>query len=176
MDDTERQIQFTQRFSECERAMRAFAYSLVPNREDVNDIIQETLKELWRSFDKFDTGRPFLPWANQFVYRQVLMHRRSTAIRLKYTFSEETLRRMVDEQPSLERDDALSDALDGCLQGLKADHRELIRLRYYTGESLKDVAKRAGKNPDSIYKKIQRIRAVLQQCVAKRLAQEGWQE
>lgn len=97
MDDTERQIQFTRRFSECERAMRAFAFSLVPNRADVDDIIQETLEELWRSFDKFDPERPFLPWANRFVYRQVLIHRRSTAIRLKYTFSEETVRRLAQE-------------------------------------------------------------------------------
>jgi len=174
MDDAERQIQFTQRFSESERAMRAFAYSLVPNREDVNDIIQDTLKELWRNFDKYDAERPFLPWANRFVYRQVLIHRRSTAIRLKYTFSEETVRRLVQEQPPLERDVALTEALDECLQGLSDDQRELVRLRYYTGESLKEVAERAGKSPGAIYKQIQRIREVLQRCVAKRLAQEGW--
>lgn len=154
--------------------MRAFAYSLVPNREDVNDIIQETLKELWRSFDKFDPERPFLPWANRFVYRQVLIHRRSTAIRLKYTFSEETVRRLMEEEPELERDVALSDALDQCLQGLSDDHRELVRLRYYTGESLKEVAARAGQSPDAIYKKIQRIREALQRCISNRLAQEGW--
>ena len=175
MDNTERQIQFTQRFSECERAMRAFAFSLIPNREDVDDIIQETLSELWRNFDKFDPERPFLPWANRFVYRQVLIHRRSTAIRLKYMFSEELLQHMVDEQPPLERDVALSDALDKCLQGLTDDQRELVRLRYYTGESLKEVATRAGKSPDSIYKQIQRIREVLQECVTRRLAREGWQ-
>lgn len=174
MDDSERQIQFTQRFSECERAMRAFAYSLIPNRGDVDDIIQETLKELWRNFDKFDPERPFLPWANRFVYRQVLMHRRSTAVRLKYTFSEETVRRLVEEQPSIERDNALSEALDKCLKKLTEDQRELVRLRYYSGESLTEVAARAGQNPDAIYKKIQRIREALHRCISNRLAQEGW--
>lgn len=174
MDDTEQQIQFTQRFSECERAMRAFAFSLIPNREDVDDVIQETLRELWRNFDKFDPERPFLPWANQFVYRQVLIHRRSTAIRLKYQFSDELLQYMLDEQPSMERDVALSDALQKCLKRLTDDQRELVRLRYYTGESLKEVAQRIGKNSDSIYKRIQRIRETLQQCISKRLVQEGW--
>jgi RNA polymerase sigma-70 factor (ECF subfamily) len=108
IEDNKRQIQFTQQFSQNERAMRAFACSLIPNREDVNDIIQETLKELWRKFDKFDPARPFLPWANRFVYRQVLIHRRSTAIRLKYTFSEETFRGLVEEQSPLEHDVALA--------------------------------------------------------------------
>jgi RNA polymerase sigma-70 factor (ECF subfamily) len=174
MDDTERQIQFTQQFSACERAMRAFAYSLVPHRGDVDDIIQETLKELWRNFDRFDPECPFLPWANRFVYRQVLIHRRSTAIRLKYTFGEETTRRMVEEQAPLERDVALSEALDNCLQKLDEDQRELVRLRYYTGESLRVVAARSGRSPDAIYKKIQRIREALHRCISIRLAQEGW--
>ena len=174
MEDNERQIQFTQQFSQNERAMRAFACSLIPNREDVNDIIQETLKELWRKFDKFDPARPFLPWANRFVYRQVLIHRRSTAIRLKYTFSEETFRRLVEEQSSLERDVALSEALDKCLHRLDDDERELLNLRYFTKESINEMATREGLSVDVLYKRIQRIREELQHCISKRMEQEGW--
>jgi RNA polymerase sigma-70 factor (ECF subfamily) len=174
MEDNERQIQFTQRFSQNERAMRAFACSLIPNREDVNDVIQETLKELWRKFDEFDPARPFLPWANRFVYRQVLIHRRSTAIRLKYTFSEETFRRLVEEQSSLERDVALSEALDKCLHRLDDDERELLNLRYFTKESINEMATREGLSVDVLYKRIQRIREELQHCISKRMEQEGW--
>ena len=174
MEDNERQIQFTQQFSQNERAMRAFACSLVPNREDVNDIIQETLKELWRKFDKFDPARPFLPWANRFVYRQVLIHRRSTAIRLKYTFSEETFRRLVEEQSPLERDVALLEALDKCLHRLDDDERELLNLRYFTKESINQMATREGLSVDVLYKRIQRIREVLQRCISKRMRREGW--
>ncbi len=174
MEDNERQIQFTQQFSQNERAMRAFACSLIPNREDVNDIIQETLKELWRKFDKFDPARPFLPWANRFVYRQVLIHRRSTAIRLKYTFSEETFRCLVEEQSPLERDVALSEALDKCLHRLDNDERELLNLRYFTKGSINEMATREGLSVDVLYKRIQRIRSVLQRCISKRMDQEGW--
>ena len=174
MEDNERQIQFTQQFSQNERAMRAFACSLIPNREDVNDVIQETLKELWRKFDKFDPARPFLPWANRFVYRQVLIHRRSTAIRLKYTFSEETFRRLVEEQSPLERDVALSEGLDKCLHRLDDDERELLNLRYFTKESINEMATREGLSVDVLYKRVQRIREALQRCISKRMEQEGW--
>lgn len=174
IEDNERQIQFTQQFSQNERAMRAFACSLIPNREDVNDVIQETLKELWRKFDKFDPARPFLPWANRFVYRQVLIHRRSTAIRLKYTFSEETFRRLVEEQSPLERDIALSEALDKCLHRLDDDERELLNLRYFTKESINEMATREGLSVDVLYKRIQRIREALQRCISKRMGREGW--
>ena len=114
------------------------------------------------------------PLVRGMVYRQVLMHRRSTAIRLKYTFSEETVQRLVEEQPSLERDTALTQALDKCLQKLSEDQRELVRLRYFSGETLKQVAARMNRSPDAVYKQIQRIREALQQCISKRLDQEGW--
>ena len=81
---------------------------------------------------------------------------------------------MVEEQAPLERDVALSEALDNCLQKLDEDQRELVRLRYYTGESLRVVAARSGRSPDAIYKKIQRIREALHRCISNRLAQEGW--
>ncbi len=71
VSDTERHVQFTRHFAEAEGAMKAFAYSLVPNRADAEDVIQETLKSLWEHFDDYDPTRPFLPWANRFVYRQV---------------------------------------------------------------------------------------------------------
>ena len=50
------------------------------NRADADDIIQETLKALWEKFDDYDPERPFLSWANRFVYCQVQMHRLKQAI------------------------------------------------------------------------------------------------
>ena len=46
--ENDRHVQFTRHFAECERAMTAFAYSLVPNHSDADDIIQETLAALWK--------------------------------------------------------------------------------------------------------------------------------
>lgn len=173
--ESERQVQFTRHFAECERAMLAFAYSLIPNRADADDVVQETLTALWKHFDDYDPERPFLPWANRFVYRQVQMHRRKQATRAKYFFSDETIEQLAkDESFSLERDRAMSAALDKCLQKLSARNRELVEQRYLSKGSLQDFSEKTGRTSNAIYKTLQRIRESLHRCITQRLAREGF--
>jgi RNA polymerase sigma-70 factor (ECF subfamily) len=80
----------------------------------------------------------------------------------------------VEEQSSLERDIALSEALEKCLHRLDDDERELLNLRYFTKESINQMATRVGLSVDVLYKRIQRIREVLQRCISKRMGREGW--
>lgn len=173
--NTERQIQFTRHFAESERAMRAFAYSLVPSRADADDVVQETLAALWKHFDDYDPGRPFLPWANRFVYRQVQMLRRKQATRAKYFFSDETLEQLAEDKPfSLERDRAMSVALEKCLRKLSPKSRELVEQRYLSKGSLQDYAEQSGRSRDAIYKMLQRVRESLHGCITQRLTREGF--
>jgi RNA polymerase sigma-70 factor (ECF subfamily) len=170
---TRRQAQFTRHFAACERAMHAFAYSLIPNRADADDLIQDTLVALWEHFDDYDPDRPFLPWANRFVYRQVQMYRRSQSTRAKYFFSNETIERLAEDAPaSLERDQAMSLALEKCLARLSETQRELIKQRYLARESLQEVAERTGRTPNTLYKTLQRIREKLHLCVRQGLKKE----
>ncbi|MEM7144241.1 MAG: sigma-70 family RNA polymerase sigma factor [Verrucomicrobiota bacterium] len=174
-DITERQVQFTRHFAENEGSLHAFAYSLVPHRADADDIIQETLKSLWKHFEDYDPERPFLPWANRFVYRQVQQHRRSQATRAKYFFSDETIERLAASTPaSDERDHALCQALDTCLEKLNATHRELVEQRYLAKVSLRDFAERQNQTPNALYKKLQRLREILHDCITNQLAKEGF--
>ena len=171
--DTARQVQFTRHFAECERALQAFAYSLVPVRADADDIVQESLAALWKNFDQYDPDRPFLPWANRFVYRQVQMHRRSQATRSKYFFSDQTIEQLAAEEPaSLDRDQALSRALELCLERLSTKHRELVEQRYLDRESLQQVAEKSGRTANALYKTLQRIREALHSCICQRIARE----
>jgi RNA polymerase sigma-70 factor (ECF subfamily) len=173
--NAERQAQFTRHFAESERAMLAFAFSLIPNRADVDDIMQETLKALWQKFEDYDPDRPFLPWANRFVYRQVLIHRRSHAIRSKYVFTGETFEQLASSEPvSLERNQAMEQALEKCLKKLSAKQRELVERRYLAEGSLKALAEESGRTADALYKTLQRIREALFHCINKRMAKEGF--
>ena len=52
-----------------------YVFSLLPNSEDVKDILQETYVALTRKFGEYDPAKPFLPWAYGFAYMQVLKHR-----------------------------------------------------------------------------------------------------
>lgn len=173
--DTSRQIQFTRHFSEAENAMKAFAFSLVPNRADADDIIQETLKSLWEHFGDYDPQRPFLPWANRFVYRQVQMHRRSQTTRGKYFFNDETIEQLAsDSDDSFEQSQAMEKALQRCLETISPRQRELIEQRYTSKGTLQELAHQLGKEPDALYKMLQRVREALHKCISKRMIREGY--
>ena len=174
--DHEKQIQFTQHFAECRQAMQALAFSLVPNKADVDDILQETLKALWEKFDEYDPNRPFLPWANRFVYLKAQMQRRSQAIRHKYVFCDETFEELAHaqfESMTPEDDKLRSGALECCLTKLTDKQRELIECRYLSRRSLNDLAKERGKSPNALYKTLQRTRELLHHCIQGKLEQEG---
>ena len=173
--EIQKQVQFTKHFAKCEQAMQAFAYSLVPNLADVEDILQNSLSELWMHYDEYDPELPFLPWANRFVYRQVLAHRRKEATRLKYTLSEETMRRLSEERDSQERHEFMVDAVKGCVEKLNCDEQELLKVRYQGSMSIQKIAETNNVSSNLLYKKLQRIRNTLQHCVAGQLMKAGWE-
>jgi RNA polymerase sigma-70 factor (ECF subfamily) len=44
------------------RPALAAAWEFVPNREDAEDVVQETFVRVWRSIGRYDPQRPFAPW------------------------------------------------------------------------------------------------------------------
>ena len=156
-----------------ERAIYGFIYSLVPHRADADDIVQATMAQLWEHGDSYDPGRPFLPWANRFAYRQVLMHRRSLS-RRQTVFSDATLEALASDEPAgADWEDARKRALDHCIQKLSKWHRKLIEHRYTHGTSLVELAELLDRSVNSLYKSLQGARQQLAECVTRRLAAEG---
>jgi DNA-directed RNA polymerase specialized sigma24 family protein len=71
-----------------------YVLTLLPDRHQAEDVVQDTARLLWRKFDEYDPAQPFLPWARKFAYFEVLKFRRSRALREKY-FSDELLERLA---------------------------------------------------------------------------------
>ena len=44
------------------RPALAAAWEFVPNREDAEDVVQDTFARAWRHLARYDTSRPFAPW------------------------------------------------------------------------------------------------------------------
>lgn len=173
MTDADKQKRFSELFSGVERSLNGFVFSLVPNRADADDVLQETLRSLWQHYDDFDQSRPFFPWASHFAYMQVLQMRRKHAIRGKY-FCDAMVELLAEERPK----DAQwltnqKTALQSCLKMLSQKDRELVELRYENNQSIKDMSNHLGQTANSFYKRLQRIRKELVECVTQRIATEG---
>ena len=50
--------------------------SVLPNRTDVDDLLQETNLVLWREFESFEIGTNFTAWAYRIAHNQVLAWRK----------------------------------------------------------------------------------------------------
>ena len=95
MVDADQHEKFTELYAAHEQGLYGVVYSLVHSRNDADDVVQETMTQLWEHFGEYDRSRPFFPWASRFAYRQVLMLRRRSSSRRLY-LSEEMLNTLAN--------------------------------------------------------------------------------
>jgi RNA polymerase sigma-70 factor, ECF subfamily len=123
---------------------------------------------MWLHFDEFDRERSFLAWAMKFAKLTAMNSLRSKR-RGRVIFSEPLLVSMADSLLVEEDDtgslDSYRDALARCVDRLAMPDRDLLRLCYYEKCSIKSVADRLGRAPQSICNSLRRIRGVLFDCI-----------
>lgn len=165
---------FLRTFTEHEPAIRAFARLLLQRRQDVSGVMQEVTVTLWQKFDTFDPSQDFRKWAYGIVRFKVMSHLRDLS-RSRYVFDDELVNRLADEAVASEqRHDAQREALDFCLQKLPPPQRDLILAAYEKGTRIDELAEARGETAMSLYKKLQRLRQALLECVRRAITQEGF--
>jgi len=156
-----------------QRQILSYIYTLVPNRHDAEDLLQETSLVICEKFAQFKPGTNFLAWACQIAYWQVRAARQRFA-RQKLVFGDEILEAVA--KTSLEMADELNSrhvALESCLKKLPGRDRDLLQGRYEAGGSVELAALRSGRALDAAYKALARIRKLLLECVNRQLAAQG---
>jgi RNA polymerase sigma-70 factor (ECF subfamily) len=58
-----------------QRKIFAYLYTLVPNRADADDLLQETCLTIYEKFDEFEDGTDFVAWANRIAWWKVRQSR-----------------------------------------------------------------------------------------------------
>src|SRR5260370_41688569 len=71
-----------------QRRIFAYIYTLVPDRYDAEDLLQETSVVICEKFDQFEEGTDFVAWACQIAYWRVRYARQKFA-RSKVLFHQE---------------------------------------------------------------------------------------
>jgi RNA polymerase sigma-70 factor (ECF subfamily) len=164
---------FVRLLGQNQRRIFLFVMSLVPDRNDAEEIIQETNLVLWREFGKFQLGTNFAAWACKVALHQVLAWRKRVQ-RDRLEFSPAFLETIADEASSAS--DVLeerSQSLAHCMEKLPADHRQLLRLRYSEGLAIEAIAQQLARSEEAVYRALSRIRRTLHDCVARLRLQES---
>ena len=157
---------FMKLFLKHENAFRAFARSLLPNWESVDDVLQEASVVMWKKLDQLDDESGFLPWGKVIVRLQSLKYIQKVKSE-RLVFSVETLNLIADDSSDENQDDQefRESALQKCLQKLSDSQRQLILAPYYQHGSVKTLADKNNVSVNSLYKKIGRLREKLSLCI-----------
>ena len=165
---------FAALYSGCHLDLLRYVLTLLPDRHQAEDVVQEVARLLWQKRQHYDPSRPFFPWARGFAHLEVLKVLRRRSIRGKY-FSEELVEQLAEERIAQEEQlSAQREALAECVRKLDAPSRHLLTLRYAGQMTVQQVAELQGKSANALYIGIHRLRQKLLECVNRALRLEGW--
>jgi RNA polymerase sigma-70 factor (ECF subfamily) len=171
-DAVDRSKQLMMLMTRHQRQIFAYIYTLVPDRHDAEDLLQETSLVVCEKFHEFTPGTDFVAWACQIAWWRIRYSRQKFA-RSKVVFDDEVLEAVARTAGEMVNElDERHEALAGCLKKLPARDRELVLTRYEPGSGVAEAARRSGRSMDAAYKALNRLRKLLHDCVTNQLAQE----
>jgi RNA polymerase sigma-70 factor (ECF subfamily) len=160
--DMKLQTDFVKTIEENKGIIYKIARSYCKDPDDKQDLIQEILFQLWKSFDKFDSSYKFSTW----------MYRIALNVSISF-YRKETLRRQINHPlPEsvlyLKEDNTAKDLnnkldqLHQFIQELKELDRAIIIL-YLEGNNQQDIGEILGLTVTNISTKVSRIKELLKQ-------------
>ncbi len=168
-----RREEFAALLAQADRALFAFVFALAPDRNEAEELLQETRLVLWEKFDDFAPGTNFLAWAYSVARLEVLKYRERRA-RHRRLFTAAAIEAVSYEiRAAGDESERRHAALRQCLEKLSPRQRQLVHDRYQAGMSVERLATRLGRSCDALYQALSRVRRGLYDCIERTLAAEG---
>ena len=169
----EQHKEYLRLLAENEAATRACLRAILSSRTDVEEAFQTTMITLWNKFEEYGTSRDFKPWAFGVARFKALAivrdHQRERLI-----FGEKLLEQFAEDAIAAgDRYLTQQEALNECLRKLPTNQREFVLTAYTKGTRIDELARRLGRTPMSLYKKLQKIRRALLECVQETMAKDA---
>jgi RNA polymerase sigma-70 factor (ECF subfamily) len=160
---------FDEQFIRSQRHIFRYIAALLPNINDAEEVFQDTCITILEKWETFETDRPMVPWAcgiAQNMVRRFFERNRRHAVRL----DEMTIAAVSETQHrfAAEIDDRL-EKLPECVQKLPAEQQSLLDQCYTQGNTIRSIAKARHLDPDTLYKRLERIRRNLLECIERAL-------
>lgn len=169
----EQSLEFVQLLTSHQSRLYAYVLSLLGNRTQAEDVMQETNAVLWRKAHEFKLGTNFAAWMFKVAYFQVMAQRRKLT-RDRLVFDNDFLQDVAEDmEQQCGRQEEKQRLLSECIGKLNERYQELIRRRYTEGATLKSIASQSGQSENSIKQALFRARAVLIECVKRERREEA---
>jgi RNA polymerase sigma-70 factor, ECF subfamily len=145
----------------------AYIVTLIPNRNDAEDVFQQTCLMLLEKQSAFDVERKFFPWACGFALNEVRRFRRAH-YRERMSLSDAAIEVLANVQS--QSADLIADRLEllaDCMAELSAEKRELLMRSYMRKDGLDQLAAQLRIETNTLYKRLERIRKSVFECMEK---------
>ena len=122
-----------------QRAVFNIAYRMMGNRQEAEDVAQESFVKTYQALDRFDRERPFAPWLYRITTNTALnwIKRRRPEAELE----EETARVTATPSPEAQAIAAeTSERLRAAIATLPPNYRAAIELRHFQGLSYQEMS------------------------------------
>jgi RNA polymerase sigma-70 factor, ECF subfamily len=147
--------------------------ALLLNRDDAEDLFQETCMVLWQKFDEFKPGTNFLAWALRVADRKVMNFQTRQSRRVAFTAGlRDALIAEIASRKTEDVADSLT-ALARCMERLAHGDRRMVTLCYAEGVPVPELADDLGRSSESVYHSLRRIRNGLLDCIHRELKHAG---
>jgi len=177
----------TQAFSELVRRYESkifrLAQHITQNREDAEDVLQETFLKAYQHLDQFQGNSKFYTWVVRIAVNQALMklRRRKTdkSVSLDETIDtgEDTIVREIaawDENPEqrFSREE-MGQILESAIEGLEPPYRSVFALRDIEGLSTEETADALGLSVPAVKSRLLRARLQLRERLTRQFKRKG---
>ena len=154
-----------------QRKLYEYIASLVAIRADAEDLFQKTCLTAWQRRDTYDPERDFFSWNCGIAHnhiRNFFRSKQQSQVCLPPDLLDQLSARLVENAAAVQDErNQQYDALMACLGKLPEKQRELIKSYYRSEATVKEFSKDYCIGLEALYKRLQRIRITLAQCVQK---------
>ena len=163
---------FLSLLSKSQARIHAYILYQVPNRNDAEDILQDTIVVMLDKFSEFREGSNFLAWGLTIARYKVLAYR-DKKMNSKVVFDDSMLK-IIEEESDIQ--DAIakeeSDRLTECVSKLPDRYKKYLQYRYEDSMSYKAIGEKISISAQAVHKTMSKIHVALMNCVRLGVSKE----
>jgi RNA polymerase sigma-70 factor (ECF subfamily) len=170
-DEDLKSEQFFKLYNSVSTRVLSYLVIMVHNKDDAEELLQETATVLWTKFDEYEEDTNFGAWAVSIARLKALeffRERKKTRMVFDDTFYE----KVSDQAKELSGDLPVRiEALKNCIDKLSVNQKKLLSLRFRKDLAIKKISQLTGRPLGSLYHSFSRMIIGLRNCVEKQLIQ-----
>mgnify|MGYP001306827319 CR=1 FL=1 len=172
-DESSREARFLSAWSEVYRNVLACVLSVVGNRQDAEDVVQQACAVLWEKYDEFEEGTSFNKWAATVAFKTAKAFVRNKRRHTGFGLSDRVLSKVIKVRVAgNELFELRRETLRECISRLSLSEQRFLLDCYRPRRSLVKFARSTKIPIGTIYTRLKRLRQRLTNCVHLRMKQQ----